>query len=143
MGNKYDEYGRMIKPVSINGSNATVGTGTLSASFEEDPNGEGVLRTTDVAPYENNDTLLQGIKTIITAGTRVQLGGDVDCKEVLITALHSNTGFIYIGTDAVSSSAYGKRLRPEESISIKINNLNLVYLDSSVNGEGVSFLGVN
>ena len=90
-----------------------------------------------------SNALLQLVKTVTTAGTRVQLHAGTPCKEVLVTALFSNTGFIYVGTVAVSSAAYGKRLRPEESVRMSVSDFNLVYIDSSVNGEGVAVLAVN
>jgi hypothetical protein len=100
--------------------------------------------TTNGVVINGNLAMVQGIKTVTTATTRVQLSAtSVPVKSVLITALHTNTGLIYIGTIAVSSSAYGKRLRAEESITIPVSDLNLIYLDASVSGEGVSFLGVN
>ena len=83
----------------------------------------------------------QGSQTVTTAGTRVQLNtASVPCRVVLITGKLANTGYIYVGDVNVSSTAYGKRLLAGDSITIPIGNLNLVYLDASVNGEGVDYL---
>jgi len=58
--------------MKLTGSNVTDGEGTLTASYEKDPDGNGVLRTVDAAPVaydEVNDIL----KTKITDGTNTVL----------------------------------------------------------------------
>ncbi len=86
-------------------------------------------------------TVLNGRKTVTTAGTRVTLAASTACQSVTIKALLTNTGLIYVGDTAVSS-ANGLTLWPGDSVSLDIANLTTVNLDSSVNGEGVTFLGV-
>lgn len=81
--------------------------------------------------------------SVTTAGTRVQLSGSsVPVRSVCIKALHADTGKIYVG-DVTVASSNGYELIADISVCMDINNLNLVYLDSSVNGEGVSYIGVN
>lgn len=87
-------------------------------------------------------TLFDGKKTVTTAGTRVTLAASQAVKSVTIKALTTNTGTIYVGDTSVSS-ANGLQLAAGDSISFDIANLNTVNLDSSVNGEGVTYLGVN
>jgi hypothetical protein len=85
--------------------------------------------------------VLNGQKTVTTAGTRVALvASTTSCSAVIIRALDTNTGIIYVGNSSVSSSN-GHRLLPGESVGLSINDLSSIYLDSSVNGEGVSYLG--
>lgn len=79
-------------------------------------------------------------KTVTTAGTRVQLDSNA-CTSCTIKALIANAGKIYPGNVAVSSSN-GFELSAGESISLDITNTNLVYIDSSVNGDGVSVVFV-
>ncbi len=79
--------------------------------------------------------------TVTTAGTRVQLGTNT-CKSVTVKAKGTNTGLIYVGTSTVASSN-GLILNAGEAVSMDITNTNLVYIDSSVNGEGVSYIFVN
>ena len=95
------------------------------------------------------------VKTITTAGTQIQVTTDTDIKPVAVyfEALASNTGQIYIGDSAVSSTNYMARLpipsttsAPSWSLStsaaggriggtgIQLSNL---WVDSSVNGEKV------
>lgn len=85
-------------------------------------------------------TLPSGIKNVTTAGTRVALAASTPCREVILAAKVANTGIIYVGDTAVSSSVYGVALYPGQSVRIKIANLLTINLDCSVSGEGVSFL---
>jgi hypothetical protein len=64
------------------------------------------------------------------------------CKAVAIRALISNTGTIYVGTTGVHSST-GYELSAGDAIDIAIDDLSKVSIDSSVNGEGVSYLWVS
>jgi len=83
-------------------------------------------------------------QTVTTAGTRVQLSAaSVPCKKVVISALQGNSGVIVVGGITVVASAATRRgipLNPLDTITVEVSNLNLIYLDSSVNGEGVSYL---
>lgn len=107
--------------------NATVvGTGTFA------------VQSTPVVPT----TIFNGVTTVTTAGTRVTLASSQTVKSVTIKALSSNTGTIYVGNSGVSSSN-GFQLAAGDTISLDLANLNTVNIDASVNGEGVSYLGVN
>lgn len=85
--------------------------------------------------------VISGSQNVTTAGTRVQLATNT-CVSVSIKAKAANTGTIYVG-DATVASTNGYQLAAKESISFDIDNTNRVYIDSSVNGEGVTFLAVN
>lgn len=98
----------------------------------------GTVTTTESAPT----TIYNGKKTVTTAGTRVVLAASQAVKSVTIKALSTNTGFIYVGDTSVASTN-GLQLEAGETISLDIANLNTVNLDSSVNGEGVTYIGVN
>lgn len=98
----------------------------------------GTVATAEVAPT----TVANGKTTVTTAGTRVVLASSTAVKSVSIKALATNTGTIYIGSSSVSSSN-GFQLAAGDTVSLDIANLNTVNIDSSVNGEGVSYLGVN
>jgi hypothetical protein len=83
-----------------------------------------------------------GRKTVTTAGTAVPLiaagvGGNSTC----ITALSTNTGTICVGTSTVLAAAGTRRgtpLAPGESMTFNTDPA-LVWIDATVNGEGVSF----
>jgi len=78
---------------------------------------------------------------VTTAGTRVQLPS-YTCRKIVITANRTNTGYIYIGGSNVSSTVYGIELVANGQITLEISNTNLIYIDASVNGEGISYIAI-
>lgn len=109
-------------------------SGTVTANA-----GSGTFATSEVAPT----SVLNGNRNVTTAGTRVTLtAGSTTAKGVTICAKTTNTGNIFVGDTSVSS-ANGRILTPGECQSLAIANLQTVNLDSAVNGEGVTYLGVN
>lgn len=83
-----------------------------------------------------------GQTTVSNAGTAVVLGSSTAIRSVCIKALTGNTGKMYVGDTSVTSSN-GYELPKDVSICLDINNLNLVYINASVNGEAVSYVAVN
>ncbi|MEH6941528.1 hypothetical protein [Bacillus sp. JJ722] len=81
------------------------------------------------------------VAKVTTSGARVKLPAN-PCREVTIIALKGNTGSIYVGGANVSSTVFGVELLENESITIAVNNTDLIYIDASVNGEGVSYVAV-
>lgn len=80
-----------------------------------------------------------GKTTVTTAGTRVPLASSTAVKSFTIRALATNTGLIYVGNTSVSS-ANGFQLSKSETVSLDLDNLSKVNIDSSVNGEGVTYI---
>lgn len=98
--------------------------------------GTGAVTATVSLP----STIYNGKKTVTTAGTRVTLASSQAITSgVTIKALSTNTGVIYVGDSSVSSSN-GYQLAAGDSVFLEIANLSTVNLDSSVNGEGVTYL---
>jgi hypothetical protein len=99
-------------------------------------------------PFAPSDTELesvgaagfvQGAQTT-NANTRVQLSSTyTPCQGVLITAKPANTGYVYVGDGNVASSAYVARLEAGDAAWISCGNLQQVYIDVSVNTEGVNY----
>jgi len=83
-----------------------------------------------------------GVTTVTTAGTQVALGSSTAIDSVTIKALSTNTGLIYVGTSTVSS-ADGFQLSAGDSVSLDVDNLTDVYIDSAVDTEGVSYIWVS
>jgi hypothetical protein len=83
-----------------------------------------------------------GNTTVTTAGTRVALAGSTVCKKVVICAKSANTGTIWVGGSTVASGS-GIPLVALQQIEIDIANLTTVNIDSTVNGEGVTFVYYN
>lgn len=131
-----DRSGRLLGHVTVdNASIAVTGTffqGTQPVSIA------ATVATSEVAPT----TVFNGKTTVTAAGTRVVLAASTTVKSVTIKALSTNTGLIYVGNSTVSS-ANGFQLAAGDTISMDIANLNTVNIDSSVSGEGVTYIGVN
>ena len=88
-----------------------------------------------------SSTLKGAIQDVETAGVRVNLP-DYPCREVTVIAKRGNTGSIFIGGDDVSASVYGVELQARDSYTFVVSNTNVLYLDASVSGEGVSYVAV-
>ena len=84
-------------------------------------------------------TPANGKKTVTTAGTAVQLGTATNINTVTIKALNTNDGTIYIGDSGVDSTN-GYELQRGDSLSLDIDNLTSLYIDSDNDGEGVSYI---
>lgn len=99
--------------------------------------------TTNPLPvYSTMTSIADGRKVVTTAGTRVTLASSTACKQVAITAETDNTGLIVVGGSTVVAALatrQGTPLSAGDSIVMDIDNLADVYLDSTVNGDGVTF----
>ncbi len=100
---------------------------------------EGVGLDVVISPYASFGT---GHKAVTTAGTQVALAASTACKKVTIKALAGNSGLIYVGISTVSSLD-GFELTKQEEITIYTDNLANIWIDSAVNGEGVSYIYEN
>ena len=83
-------------------------------------------------------------KVVTTAGTRVALATSLACKEVIITAETDNTGIVAVGAAGTVIAALATRtgipLNAGDSIVLQTDNLADVGLDSTVSGDGVTFM---
>ena len=86
----------------------------------------------------NITTIASDEMDVTTAGTALVLSVSQACKKVDIQAKITNTGKIYIGGSTVDSDE-GLELRRGDIYSLEIGDLNNVYVDSSVDGEGVRY----
>ena len=91
-----------------------------------------------------NTTVTDGRKVVATAGTREALASSTACKEVVINAETDNTGIVAVGAAATVVAAIATRrgvpLNAGDSIVLQIDNLADVGLDSTVSGDGVTFV---
>lgn len=92
----------------------------------------------------NRSSFAVGTKHVAAAGT-----GEVmptvavpNGFKVTIKAKHTNTGLVYIADTKLKSETVNARfiLRANESLSLKVTNLNKLWVNSSVNAEGVEYL---
>lgn len=96
-----------------------------------------------------SETFKNNTQVVPVAGTAVPLTATVTgCNEVCIQIKSSNTGDIWIGGATVASngSTGGIVLKPvaagvqPPSVNISVEDLNKLYINATVNGDGVTFL---
>lgn len=94
-------------------------------------------------PIGSAGTVIDGTKTVITAGTRVQLSTtSVPCKRVFIQARDNNGGTIVVGAItcvAALATRRGAALFSSQGDWFNVNNLNLLYIDSTNSGDKINF----
>ena len=100
-----------------------------------------------MAGYDNpGGSLLSGRQPVTTGGTRVQLTTtSTAILSVIVTAETDNTGVITVGgSDVVAalSTRKGHPLQAGESVELGVNDLAKVYIDTTVNTDGVTYLAV-
>jgi hypothetical protein len=92
--------------------------------------------------FSSSATVGNGRKVIATAGTAEALATSTACSSVVITAETDNTGVIVVGaSDVIAALATrkGTPLNAGDSIALDIDNLSKIYLDTTVNGDGVTY----
>jgi len=83
-----------------------------------------------------------GVTVVTTAGTDVALAGSTACKRVTIQSQSDNTGWIAVGAagvDATEATGTGILLGAGDAYELEIDNLADIFIDSTVNGEGVRY----
>lgn len=88
-------------------------------------------------------TLTDGRTTVTTHGTAVALASTAAIKWVTVTGLTSNAQQVNVGASTVlaaSGTQRGVPLLPGDSVSIPVNDISKVFVDSRVDGEGVAWL---
>lgn len=89
---------------------------------------------------------LSGQTTVAAAGTAVALGTIQVNAPIMVKALTTNTDVVYVGNDGAGDvdSTNGCQLAAGDAIVFAyIGNLGALYVDSAVNGEGVSWVAID
>ena len=91
---------------------------------------------------------ISGQRTVTTAGTAVRLSAaTAKCTgPLMVKALDTNTGIVALGNDGAGAVTVsnGLRLAAGDVIVFEfVGDLYDIWLDSAVNGEGVSWLKLN
>ena len=95
-----------------------------------------------VIPITAVTGLNTGRQTVTTAGTRIALASSTTCKSVIITAETDNTGVIVVGGSGVIASLatrQGTPLYALGSVCFEVDDLADVFIDSTVNTDGVTY----
>ena len=90
----------------------------------------------------NISAIGDGRQTVTTAGTRVALASSTAAKIVIITAETDNTGVIVVGGSTVVAALATRRGTPllaGDSVTLEVDDLADVNLDSTVSGDGVTY----
>jgi hypothetical protein len=86
-----------------------------------------------------------GLKTIAAAGTALQLGSGLINGPIMIKALTTNTGLMFVGNvngDVAVTNGY-PLAAGDTVILYNIGNLENIWIDSAVNGESVAWLALD
>ena len=86
-----------------------------------------------------HSTIGHGNNTAVSNTTAEVLTTSTACKHIDIMAAIANTGIIYVGGSGVTA-AYGIALYAGDVYSVDMDNLNDVYVISSVDGEDVQWV---
>lgn len=89
---------------------------------------------------------ISGQKTVASAGTAEALGSTDILGPLMVKALDTNTGIIAIGNDGAGDVTVSNGLRLEAGDAVVfeyVGNLASLIIDSSVDGEGVSWVALN
>ncbi len=95
----------------------------------------------------NITTITSGRKTVTTAGSRDTLvASTTPAKWVIITAETDNTGVIVVGAVTVVAAVLtrvGIPLLAGDSLTLPVDDLLDVYLDSTVSTDGVTYIALS
>lgn len=102
----------------------------------------------EVISSSPSEVIQMGAKTVAAAGIAEPLTATpTRCYDVLIQCKKTNTGSIFIGGAGVTNSgSAGIELLPVSagvqplSIELSAKDLHLVFINASVNGDGVNFI---
>jgi hypothetical protein len=128
-----------VAMLAVRRDTAAVGSGTDGdySTINVDANGRVHTRVGYADPPA---TVYHGQTTVTTAGTEVTLAASQALTQgVWVKAKLANTGNIYVGKNPVTSTT-GFELDAGESVFIPVADITTVFVDSSVNGEGVSYM---
>jgi hypothetical protein len=92
-------------------------------------------------PIESYKSLTSGVQTVVTSGTPVQLlSSTTSCKRIDIVAQSGNSGIVYVGgSNTLASTQTGIPLAPLGSYTFYVTDVSIVYVDSTANGDKISF----
>lgn len=126
---------------AVNAGGRFVGTVPISGAVTV----SGTIADSNNAPFAGGG---QGSQSVAAAGTPVALAAvSTLCKLVVVTARSGNTKNIAYGwSNAVRATAgteIGGVLTPGVSVALPATDLHNLFIDATVNGEGVSYTYFN
>ena len=103
----------------------------------------GDLISGGISVFDGNTIVESGRKEVTVAGTAEALSASTECKSVTIQAEFNNTGIIVVGGSGViaaEATRDGLALSAEDSVTINIDDLAKIFLDTTVSTDGVTFI---
>lgn len=93
----------------------------------------------DLADLAPPAIITAGSKSVTSAGTAVQLAAiSTSCLSLVMSANDTNTGKIYYGGSTVSSET-GAFIFPGQTVELRIDDVQKVYIDADTSGDGVKY----
>jgi len=89
---------------------------------------------------------ISGLRLVTTAGTAVTLGTQRIDGPLMVKAIDTNSGVVALGNDGANDVTVENGLRLEKGDVVVfewVGDLASIYLDSAVNGEGVTWIILN
>ena len=140
-----------IDQATANANEVVLKAGTaLAGKFGIDQTTDGTTNavhlkagTADIGVVGHNVTGVADARaTVTSAGTANVIAASTAAKSVIITAETNNTGIIVVGGStcvAAVATRRGTPLEAGESMGLDCDNLNDIYIDSEVTGDGITF----
>lgn len=106
---------------------------------------ESLLSSSNPLPVSNTasgySSVTEGQKDVTLVATPEVLGSQA-CKKVIIVGKETNTGTVWVKS-TVTNNTLGRPLLALQSEIFYVTNLNLLFLKTTVAGEGITFLAFN
>lgn len=90
---------------------------------------------------DTDEELIHGEANVTVAGSAEIMADNIPAYWIKIQAKRTNQGVIYIGgNDVPNNDTGGIMLNAEDTIELWIKNLNQLYINSTVDDEGVIYI---
>jgi len=144
-------------PMQQTGGSVTANLGTLNGAATAALQTTGntaltTINTTLGTPMQNSggSVSISSLPALVSAfysgqktstGTAVALStSQAISNGVIVQALSTNAGLVYIGPSGVTTST-GFQLQPGQATSVAVNNLSTVFVIAATSGDGVCYVG--
>lgn len=130
----------------VSNTATTITMGALAGAVSVASGDDYAIRLAEHTVGHDIDAIADGRIVVAAAGTALAIAASTAAKVVIITAELDNTDTVVIGGAtcvAALATRRGTPLNPGDSVTLLIDNLNDVYIDAIVTGEGASFTYLN
>lgn len=143
----WDETDRAKVNIIVGQAGITAAAGTVAANTPRVTLASNDPAVVALQAIGHPTTPTSGRRVVAVAGTALALiGSSAPCKKVDVTAELDNTGVIVIGASTVIATLAtrtGTPLSAGDYISIEITDANILFINSTVTGDGVTYTYYN